>query len=473
MSRVDNEFSTLFNRYKSDDFDEASKPFFEQAAGNTSLAVCLTDPHQPDSPIVFANNAFCELTGYGLDEIIGKNCRFLQGPGTTDESLVNLRAALKNKYLSVTELVNYRKDGSAFLNALHMAPLFCRDGDLQLFYGSQMDTTETVTVDFARRKRALRLGGIGIWEFNPVTEHSYVDAAMLDLFGIPDTQKGTVFADLFHKVHPEDKTLVYKATQASMEDPNVSYQEDFRILLSDNSIRWIRSIGGIASASDGSGDRSFIGVSLDVTKEKEYEMALSQAHDTIKTIADELDHRMNNVFATMAALVSAGARGEVDAKTAATKTRERIMAMATSNKLTIGKGIDGEASLKDLIKGALAPYLGSATIEIEGEPLALEQQTLTSLGLIFHELATNSLKYGALNTVNGRLSVHWSVSEAGLCEIFWKEYNGEKTDLPVESTGFGTRLIDLSTNQIGGTLLREFQDTGLRIHLSFPINRQE
>lgn len=467
-----NGLAELLARFNLDDFDDVSRPFFKQAISDTSLAICITDPHQADTPIVFANIGFCELTGYTPVEILGKNCRFLQGKGTTSESLKSLREAIDNKYLSVTEIVNYRKDGTAFLNVLHMAPLFGKDGELLLYYGSQMDTTEAVTVNLARRKRALQLSNISVWEFNPKTEEDFVDEAMVDLFEIDADPSDVTFEDLFRKVHPDDSQQVREATRACFEDPAVTYKEDFRIVLANNKTRWIRSIGGMTRASDGTGDLSFIGVSSDVTREKEYELALSQAHDTIQTIADELDHRINNMFATTAALVTAGARGGGDAKTVAAKTRERIMAMATANRLTIGKGVYGEASLKSLIEGALSPYAGTSTITIEGDAIALDRQTLNTLGLVFHELSTNSLKYGALNSAKGCLSVTWRVDD-GQCLIHWKEKDGEKIDVPLESTGFGARLIDLSISQLDGTLTRDFNDKGLIVDIVLPLTKKQ
>ena len=369
----------------------------------------------------------------------------------------------------MTELVNYRKDGTAFINALHMAPLFDTNGKMQLFYGSQMDTTETVTANLARRKRAMKLSGIGIWEFTPVSKDSFFDNTMLDLFDIPQDQNDIVFDDLFSKVHADDHQRVRASSYAWFKDSSATYNEDFRIVLCNDQIRWIRCTGGMARASDGSGNQSVIGTAVDITREKEYELALSQAHDTIKTIADELDHRMNNVFATMASMVSASARGESDAKIAAAKTRERIMAMAVANKLTIGKGIHGEALLRDLITGALNPYMGTSTIEIDGEPVQLPRKTLNSLGLIFHELSTNSVKYGALNGAGGRLSVKWNVSDDGHCQIDWKEQNGKQYELPTASTGFGTNLVDLTVNQISGSIQRDFTKMGLEVRISFPL----
>ena len=107
-----------------------SNAVFEHAIRHSRLALCITDPSQPDEPIVFANPAFCDLTGYDEEDFIGKNCRFLQGPETTDESLEQIREALSSDGVAMVEIVNYRKSGEKFINALQIGPVFDEDGNL-------------------------------------------------------------------------------------------------------------------------------------------------------------------------------------------------------------------------------------------------------------------------------------------------------------------------------------------------------
>lgn len=115
---------------------------FEQAMAQTRMAVCLTDPTLPDDPIVFCNEAFENLTGYSASEIIGRNCRFLQGPETDTGQIVRIREALRSEQVAVVEILNYRKDGSKFWNALHLGPIYNDDGSLKYFFGSQWDVSD-------------------------------------------------------------------------------------------------------------------------------------------------------------------------------------------------------------------------------------------------------------------------------------------------------------------------------------------
>ena len=103
------------------------------------IATLLTNPRLPDNPIVCVNAAFCALTGYAEAEILGQNCRFLQGAGTEVELRQALREAVEEGRPTLIVLTNYRKDGTPFRNAVMVAPLFGADGAIEYFIGSQMD----------------------------------------------------------------------------------------------------------------------------------------------------------------------------------------------------------------------------------------------------------------------------------------------------------------------------------------------
>jgi PAS domain S-box-containing protein len=115
---------------------------FFAAVEMTRMPMTVTDPRQPDNPIVFANGAFLDLTGYQQDEILGRNCRFLQGPQTDQRTLDEVRKALAEERAVAVDLLNYRKDGTPFWNALFLGPIFDEDGKLLYYFASQMDITE-------------------------------------------------------------------------------------------------------------------------------------------------------------------------------------------------------------------------------------------------------------------------------------------------------------------------------------------
>jgi PAS domain S-box-containing protein len=108
----------------------------------TRMPMVVTDPRQADHPIVMANPAFLALTGYRAEEVLGRNCRLLQGADTSAAAVAQIRAAVAEEREATVELLNYRKDGAAFWNELHISPIHDDEGRLLYFFGSQVDVTD-------------------------------------------------------------------------------------------------------------------------------------------------------------------------------------------------------------------------------------------------------------------------------------------------------------------------------------------
>ena len=134
------------------DLSDAQHDIFFAAVETTRMPMTVTDPRQPDCPIVFANRAFLEMTGYAKEEIIGRNCRFLQGPDTDPETVDSVREAIRERSELATEILNYRKDGSSFWNALFISPVYGKSGELVYFFGSQLDVSRRRDAEDALRQ---------------------------------------------------------------------------------------------------------------------------------------------------------------------------------------------------------------------------------------------------------------------------------------------------------------------------------
>lgn len=133
---------------------------FFAAIEMTRMPMIVTDPNRPDNPIVFANQAFLNTTGYQMEEVLGRNCRFLQGEGTDPQMIANLSRAIRDRTDIAVEIQNFRKDGTAFWNALFVSPIFDRDGKLLYYFGSQLDVTRRREAEMALR-RAQKMEAIG------------------------------------------------------------------------------------------------------------------------------------------------------------------------------------------------------------------------------------------------------------------------------------------------------------------------
>lgn len=116
-------------------YDHAMSP--HAMIRDSAIAAVISDPNMPDTPIIACNDAFLLLTGYTQDEVLGRNCRFLRGPDTEPELTDELRRAVQENRTTLVDILNYRKDGTPFRNAVMLAPIFDPDGTLRYILGSQ------------------------------------------------------------------------------------------------------------------------------------------------------------------------------------------------------------------------------------------------------------------------------------------------------------------------------------------------
>ena len=191
---------------------------FAAAVRATRMPMIVTDPRQPDNPVVFANDSFCRLSGYSRDEILGRNCRFLQGPETDPETIRRIRAAVDAAEPIEIDIRNHRKDGAPFWNRLLLAPVRDATGKLAYFFASQVDVTlererlaglETHNAALlaelsdrlraqeeseARLRFATQAGQLGIWELDLRSEALVTSSICRANFGrdpaLPFTVRG-------------------------------------------------------------------------------------------------------------------------------------------------------------------------------------------------------------------------------------------------------------------------------------------
>lgn len=106
---------------------------------NSPIASVISDPRLPDNPLVAVNDAFCVLTGYPVEEIIGRNCKFLAGPATEPWLTERIAAGIREHRPVLVEILNYKRDGTPFRNAVLVTPVFDSEGALEYFLGSQVE----------------------------------------------------------------------------------------------------------------------------------------------------------------------------------------------------------------------------------------------------------------------------------------------------------------------------------------------
>ena len=188
-----------------------------------------------------------------------------------------------------------------------------------------------------------------------------------------------------------------------------------------------------------------------------------------------LDHRIKNLFALVNGLISLSVRGNPEMKLLADTLRNRLVALHHAHGLIrAGSASSGApkkfTSLKELIGTLLRPYEGADDKHflVDGDEVFIDSGVVTPLALVFHELATNSTKYGALNGRDGALSIHISRDIDDL-RITWTERGPMTTDYIVAAeSGFGSKLLDLIINQLQGSYARSCTEGGTDIEIILP-----
>ncbi len=132
-----------------DDADAANA--LQASIMRSPIASVISNPRLPDNPIIAVNNAFCALTGYGPEDILGRNCRFLAGPATEPWLTDRIRQGTRARRATLVEILNYKRDGTPFRNAVLVAPVFSQDGALEYFLGSQVELDDDAIGPTSRR----------------------------------------------------------------------------------------------------------------------------------------------------------------------------------------------------------------------------------------------------------------------------------------------------------------------------------
>jgi PAS domain S-box-containing protein len=286
---------------------------FVAAVRATHMPMVITNPRLADNPIVFANEAFYRLSGYGRDEVLGRNCRFLQGEQTDPATIQRIRDALARVETLEIDILNHRKGGQTFWNRLLIAPVFDAEGQLTYFFASQMDVsaererlqglesdnnalmvqlTDRLYVQQERERElafAMRAGRFGAWSIDFATRQMIASDTCKALFGREVDQPFT-YEERLQSILPQDRT----AAQAEMErafSGESDYDVTYRIRRPDGAVRWMASRGQAFFSADRQPLR-LAGVSFDVTAERREERmraALVELGDLFRQLEDPGD----------------------------------------------------------------------------------------------------------------------------------------------------------------------------------------
>lgn len=312
-------------------------------------------------------------------------------------------------------------------------------------------------------RRAIDAAGVALWSWDVDSDRLTMDERGFALWDV-GPQGEITFEDLSLKIHPADRDRVHAAFSATRAVIG-RYEIDFRILCGEE-VRWISTRGqGDDAGIVGS---VMFGIFLDVTGRKHAE----EAHELL---AGEMSHRVKNLLAIASSLTFITSRGTTSATEMARDLTGRLAALGRAHDLVRpNTNKDAKAALVgDLISVLLAPYddMGafSGRIRVSVPRIAAGEAAATNLALIVHELATNSMKYGALSVGTGTLEVTCS-GEGSNVTLVWTERGGPPVVRPDEA-GFGSTLITRMAEQLGGPLVPDWSSEGLIVKLNMKKDR--
>ena len=323
-----------------------------------------------------------------------------------------------------------------------------------------LDGSKALVWDAERLRIASDAAGIALWEWNVDTDEIALDERAHGLWGVPRSKTAVTFEALSSRIHPEDLHRVQTAF-AETRARTGAYEIDFRIHPDGETVRWVSARG--QSGDVGIVGRVMFGVFMDVTDRK-------QAEEGREALTWEMSHRIKNLFALASALTGLAARSAATTGEMAADLSHRLGALGRAHDLvrpTPGK--EGKALLGDLLGVLLAPYRddrstqGRITVAVPEIPVG--EASTTSLALVVHELATNSVKYGALSRPAGTLEVSCSVEGDGVT-MLWKERGGPQIGAPAGKDGYGSKLIERTVSgQLGGSIGYDWCPAGAVIAL--------
>ena len=312
---------------------------------------------------------------------------------------------------------------------------------------------------------AVTAAGVALWAWDVDTDSFTMDERGFELWGLA-WRPTVTFEQLSEHIHPADRDRVrsaFAATRAVLG----SYETDFRILVGDE-VRWIAARG--QGEDVGMVGRTMFGIFLDVTGRK-------QAEEAHELLAGEMSHRVKNLLTIATALTTITSQSSSTTHDMAAELTMRLTALGRAHDLVRpvpGRSENG-ALLGDLLTVLLAPYdnLGafSGRIRVSVERMGVGEQSATSLALIIHELATNSMKYGSLSEPTATLDVS-TISEGNEIVLKWVERGGPPVDAPDDRAGFGSMLVKRSvTGQLAGSIDYEWADEGMIATLRIDRSR--
>ncbi len=300
-----------------------------------------------------------------------------------------------------------------------------------------------------------------VWSTRPDGFTDYYNARWYEFTGAPEgSTDGDGWTDLFH---PDDRERARSRWRHSLETGE-PYEIEYRLRHVSGKYRW--TLGRALPIRDAAGRITrWFATCMDIDDSR-------RDAELLALLGQELSHRIKNIFAIVQGLISLSARQQPEARDFAAALRSRVAALGRAHDYARphtqdSQQVVGDTTLHALLGEILKPYpaMESGGIAITGTDLKVDDKSATPLALVVHELATNAMKYGALSSEGGRVSIATSMKD-GVCRLTWKEEGGPRITTAPDSTGFGSRLSRIAVeSHLGGTIDRQWNPEGLIVQI--------
>jgi PAS domain S-box-containing protein len=446
----------------------------------SAIGVVIADARQPDNPVVYVNPAFERITGYSADEVIGSNCRLLQGPDTDPKALGRIRAALEAETDVTALLRNYTKQGQVFWNDLYITPIRDTQGHVSHFVGLQNDVTARViaqnelAANEAFMRRVLNSTRDAIIVITPDGVVESFNKGAEDMFGYGAAEvigrNVSMLVPSPHQARHDDYIRRYLGTGVSHV---LGQAREFEAVRKDGSL--FPMVLRINEMREG-GEHHFLGVIHDITERKQVENEVRAALREKEILLKEIHHRVKNNLLVVSSILAMQQDGtqEPEMRRILQEGQDRIHSMALIHeKLYRSKNLDQvdfSGYLEQLVERLSSTYQapgGRVRVHLDLAPVSLNIDTATPCGLIVNELLANCFEHAFPDGRAGDLWLTLAEQDGQIILTLRDNGVGMPANLDTQNTeSLGMQLVTLLTQQIGGRL-EVLRNAGTTFRLEF------
>lgn len=409
--------------------------------------------------VISWNPAAEQLFGYSSEEMVGQSIRRLLPPDRQteeDEILARIRAGERIEQFYTKRL---RKDGRLLDVQVSISPV--RDGEGKIVGASKIARDASALVEAQRKieesERRFRQMADNISQLAWITDAAgkfvWVNQRFEDFSGL--TAEDLIDGSRLALVHPDHADRVYAEFRRAI-DAGEDYEDLFPMRSTEGNYCWFLS-RALPIRDDEGRITEWFGTNTDVTEQRENS-------EQIRLLLHEVNHRSKNMLATVQALAR---KTNCEDKSFIERFERRISGLAVNQDILVRREWR-EVPLEELARLQLR-FVGQAEdhLRIEGPPYPLSPRAAQIIGMALHELATNSLKYGALSSDEGEVEIGWKCEDANF-KMWWRERGGPPVAEPQRS-GFGTMLIrDVPRSSLSAEVTMVFDPAGLCWQIEAP-----